>query len=205
MGQCAMDMTTCLARNLFNRKHSTIHHTKLNVLVSTRKPYTLKSKSETTVHDTSLQTKEILWNSSSRCGSLKKMSTLTLYGAWFTPILSTDAHGQMGVTKAHTQQNSAKVKECCSQTSFLEHASRAPGNPRSGVSRQQNSAKARESCSKTSFWEHAPRIRRIRRIPRSGVMTCCSGLPSPRAKSQDDVSSQANSLKRTARGNDGQP
>ena len=106
MGQCAMDMTTCLARNLFNRKHSTIQltrdHTKLNVLVSTRKPYTLKSKSETTVHDTSLQTKEILWNSSSRCGSLKKMSTLTLYGAWFTPILSTDAHGQMGVNKAHT-------------------------------------------------------------------------------------------------------
>ena len=87
------------------------------------------------------------------------------------------------------QQKSAKVKECCSKTSFSELSTGTGSSPRGGGRGQQKSAKVKECCSKTSFLEHAPGN------PRNGCHDPLLGTSPTRAGCQDDVSSQANALK----------
>ena len=67
------------------------------------------------------------------------------------------------------------------------------------ISGQQKSAKVKECCSKTSFLEHAPphcwHPGESLESPEVVSLPAAGALPSTRAGGQDDVSSQANSLK----------
>ena len=114
------------------------------------------------------------------------------------------------------------MEECCSNTSFLEHArgirrisgscvsaqqrsakvkeccSKAsflgrPGITGRCVSEQQKSAKVKECCSKTSFLEHAHGILRIPRNPQKWCDPLLGTSPTP-AGGQDEVLSGTPSL-----------
>ena len=67
-----------------------------------------------------------------------------------TPEISKNALSGAAPGGGRGQPKSAKVKECCSKTSFSELSTGTGSSPRGGGG-QQKSAKVKESCSKTSF------------------------------------------------------